>query len=144
MTENEKGLFSDKPPEEEPKGNLDSALEFTETGNYHAWNSLRINAGKQSRLDIKKASNTGTIIYYPYISTIEYSLSKDHGLTLLTMIYHDQQIMLQGKFLDKLKEALQDERVKYIQEFNPVKHTNIAADQPIIEKITFVLPDDHE
>jgi len=91
--------------EEEP------SLEYPETGNYRAFNPLRINEGKLNRLDIRRKNNTGTIICYCYISTIEYS-----GNELISLIYHEAVITLTGKHLGKLRDALQDERVRYIQE----------------------------
>ncbi len=73
--------------------------------------------------------NTGCIIHYSYITTIEYS-----GNEKISLIYQNSVFTIKGRNLYNLREKLQDERVRYIQE--AFLDTKVAADQPIIESIT--------
>lgn len=132
MTE-QKGLFDDEINEHEPSSEhqnsiTDSSLEFPETENYLAFNSSRVKH-RQTRLDIRRRDGTGSIIYYGYIATIEYT-----GNENISLIYQDSVFTLTGKNLKKLREALQDERVRYVQE--ALINTQVEPGQPIIESIT--------
>jgi len=125
----EKGLFAEQEkPGKEPGATKEASLEFPENDFYRAWNSLRINQGRQSRLDLRRKDGSGTIIYYGYIATIEYS-----GNELITLIYQNSVITLRGRHLQGLREALQDERVRYIQEIpNDIK---LSDGQAVVESI---------
>ncbi len=132
MTE-EKGLFANveneqKSSTEQQSNVTDTSLEFPETNNYLAFNCSRVNQ-RQTRLDIRRRDGTGTIIYYGYIATIEYSSNET-----ISLIYQDSVFTFSGKNLKKLREALQDERVRYVQE--ALINIQVEPGQPIIESIT--------
>ncbi len=129
----EKGLFADNENQrslsrKEPNNSDDESLSFPENDNYLAFNILR-GQKRQTRLDIRRRDGTGTIIYYGYIATIEYS-----GDELITIIYQNSAFIITGKNLKKLREYLQDERVRYIQEA-PL-NIQLESDQCVIESIT--------
>ena len=93
-----------------------------------------ISKNRQIRLHIKRRDNTGTLIYYSYISTIEYS-----GSNLLSIFFHDSIINLKGKKLHILIDQLQDEKLRFIQEYDAVIFGNSPPiDETIIESIEFL------
>lgn len=128
MTE-EKGLFANEINEqsssiEQPNNIIDQSLEFSETANYLAFNCSRVK-NRQVRLNIRRRDGTGSIIYYGYIATIEYT-----GNENISLIYQNSVFTFTGKNLKKLREALQDERVRYVQE--ALINTQVEPDQPFI------------
>ena len=92
------------------------------------------NKKRQTRLDIRRKDGNGTLLYYPYISTIEYS-----GSQHLSIIYHGSVMNFYGKKLDELIEPLQDEKIRYLQEFDPKIHTeSLLKDEVVIKQIEFM------
>ncbi len=72
------------------------------------------NKATQKRLHLKQKGQIGSVLSYAYISRIEYT-----GSRLLSILYHDAIIHLKGYQLDQLVEPLQDETIRYLQEFDP-------------------------
>jgi hypothetical protein len=125
----EKGLFADKA---RPSDSDNEHMEFEEGDNYLAWNKARGNSSV-NRLDIRRNDDTGSIIYYAYLATIEYS-----GDNLITLLYQDSAVVIQGKNLRELRAELQNERVHYIQQIKP--GTSHKDDQSVITSINWMKP----
>ncbi len=87
-----------------------SSTSTANIGEYKAF-ILAKSGTKQARINLVRKNNTGTLLQYTYISSIEYTGSK-----LLSMVYHNSLITIKGENLTPLIELLQDEKVRAIHE----------------------------
>jgi hypothetical protein len=96
---------------------------------YRPWWKIAEN-NRELRLDIREADGTSHLINYSLILHVQYTPP-----ALLSLLCSHCAITLQGGELEKLKEGLQDENIRYIQVFNP-KRFSPPEDGQVIESIS--------
>lgn len=88
---------------------------------------------RQLKIDIRDGRGGGMLLSYSYLTRVIYTTGKS-----LTLCFTDCIITVNGSRLEKLREFLQDEKVRYIQVFNENRFYQPKDEEPVINKIKLI------
>lgn len=100
-----------------------------ETDTYEAWSLGRPHEAVK-RLDVRMRKAQGQIVNYGYVTRIIYTADQ-----LITLGCTDCTVTIEGTGLEPLRELLQDERVRWLQEFDRERHKEPDDNAPVIRSI---------
>ncbi len=86
---------------------------------------------RQIRLSLRLKDGTIHIIAYSYIMRIICTSNQ-----FASLICTDCIVTVEGRNLEAMSEKLQDEQVRYLEEFNPAKFKPPSENEPFIQSIT--------
>ena len=124
--------LADKYAHTSGKNIIEDDPRFQKQASYQAY-SVDKSKNRQFRIDIRQKDGSGYSLSYSYLTRIMYTANQN-----LSLIFTDCIITLKGSRLSELKDLLHDEKIRYVQEFNPVKFTAPQDNEPIIRDIEII------
>jgi hypothetical protein len=99
-------------------------------GNYRAF-GLGAQGRGETRLKFYEQSGLIALLSYAYLTEVVCTSSQ-----FINLIYTNCVIILEGRNLTPLVDLLQDDKLRYVRCFDPVRYPEPATGEPVILSIT--------